>query len=364
MMPRETRHLTWTAVALIALIPIVVGVTYPNVTYPSIGSIDSYAFVGLGLNYDLPSIFPLYYKSSRVAWILVEYFGRHLLPPLPAQWVIQTVARLLAGLATFFGLRLLFGILPAFLSACFLLVLTEFYSASPPDYMNTFAAGLYALSFALVTAAAQKSSSQRHFVLAGAVFAFSVHTSIYYAPLGLLLAVHTLTVRRATSWLDVAMIAAWTLLGMLVATLALGLVAKGFGRSFVFWQGQLAFFFSYVPAAQHQWWYAWSSGWYFGAPYFACFAMMAAVATVAAALIWTGNRGHGYGLPRLQVGVLVQFVLIFLIWCALQSAGQELLYPNHAMYPLLVPFACAIAALAASAPPQCRRARRSPPWSR
>jgi hypothetical protein len=351
MMARENRRLTWIAVALLALIPIVIGATYPNVIFPSIGSIDSYAFVGLGLNYDLPSIFPLYYKSSRVAWVLVEYLGRHLLPPLPAQWAIQAVARLLAGLATFFGLRALFGLWPAFLSACFLLVFTEFYSASPPDYMNTFAAGLYALSFALATSAAQRSSSRALFLLAGAAFALSVHTSIYYAPLGLLLALHTLVVRKTTSWGDVAMIALWALLGALAATVVLGLVALRFGRSFQFWQSQLGFFFDYVPAAQHQWWYAWSSGWYFRAPYFACFAMMAVVAALAAALIWMRDRDEGGGLARLRVGVLLQFVLIFLIWCALQSLGQELLYPNHAMYPLLVPFVGAIAALAARLPP-------------
>jgi hypothetical protein len=79
--------------------------------------------------------------------------------------------------------------------------------------------------------------------------------------------------------------------------------------------------------------------------------MMAVVAALAAALIWMCNRDEGGGLARLRVGVLLQFILIFLIWCALQSLGQELLYPNHAMYPLLVPFVGAIAALAARLPP-------------
>ncbi len=118
--PQRSTTAWFVPVALVALAPVAIGVANPGVVFDPMGSIDPFVFLGLGLDYDIPSVWSWYYKISRVPWIAIQYCFRHALPPVAAQYSIELFTHLVLGLALFFAIRRLLGTAPAFLTACFL----------------------------------------------------------------------------------------------------------------------------------------------------------------------------------------------------------------------------------------------------
>jgi hypothetical protein len=345
---RSTNRTLWIAAALVALVPVVIGTIYPKVVFDPIGSLDAYMFVGLGLDYNAPLTVSTY-KLSRVPWIAVEYWGRHALPPLAAQYAIQYGSHVLLGLSTFFSLRRLLGLAPAFLGAVFILVYNQLYSASPADYMNTFSAALYAATFWAVTAAATRPFSFVLYALSGAMFAFTVHTNLLFLLFAPMPIAHAFVLRRqAGLHRDFLTGLAVALGGALAGTVALGLIAVAYGHDFNFIWPQIRFLIQDSAETNATWYRPWSSGWWYndeyGETYFGSF-LAGALASAFAGLSLLLSRRLSNKRSVAQISLLFQFVFAFIVFVFVQTQGRAILQPNHSMFPLIVPFVMAIAAL-------------------
>lgn len=336
----------WLAPTLIALVPVAIGVVYQDVVFSPIGSLDSYMFVGLGLHYNIPTLYASDYKVTRIPWIMVEYWFRHLLSPLAAQYTIQYLVHAALGLGFYFSLRRALGIAPAFLGSIFLLSYTELYSASPADYMNTFAAVLYVLTFWLVSRAAQQRSPYGTYAAAGATFACTVYTNTYFGLFTPMLVGHAIMLRRRAGLSPRVPGSLLSLVaGGASATLLLGTIAFAYGRDFNFIRPELEYILVYIHP-DTQWWYRpWPSGWWYrDEGYFGC-QLGLAMGAALVALVSRAGKGPLGESASWRVSLSLQYAYAFALFALLQTLGQAILQPNHVMFPLIIPFAMALVAL-------------------
>src|SRR5262249_34396835 len=84
-------------IALIVAILGVQGLINDQWMYSHVGAIDSWFYLGYGLNYLDPDFFNHYYKVSRLPWVLAEFAVRSLFDPANANWVLQLTTLTLAG---------------------------------------------------------------------------------------------------------------------------------------------------------------------------------------------------------------------------------------------------------------------------
>lgn len=350
MLSRSQRAGTWVAPTLIAFVPIIIGSVYSTTIFDVIGGIDPYNFVGAGLDYDQPGFGGVGYKISRVPWILVEDWYRHALPPLAAQYAIQFSIHILLGLAVYFTLRQLLGMVPAFLGALSLLVCTELYAATSPDYMNTFADALYAVSIWFVTVASRKPFSFALYALCGAMIALTVHTNLEFLFFIPMLLVHTIILRRQAGLPNaLPRIFLTAIGGGVAATIALGLVAVLNGRDFNFVQYQIHFWLTSNNEAKAIWYEPWSSGfWYKEVQegFFGCYVAVAVAALLFALFLVRSNR-RKEAVVSAQISLLVQYVYINALFAITQTLGQGAYQPNQLPHVLLVPLFMSLAAMIA-----------------
>ncbi len=341
---------TWTAPLLIALESLIIGAVYPRTIFNAIGESDSFMFLGAGLDYDQSGYANIGYKVSRVPWLLVEYWFRHALSPIVAQYAIQFFVHILLGLAVYFALRSLLGMGPAFIGATFLIACTELYHATWPDYSIAFSAALYAVTFLLVTVASRRPFSYRLYALCGAALALTVHTNLiflFFTPILLAQAIRLR--RRAELSLRLWRIVYSATGGALAATLLLGLLAVAYGHPFNFVWPQIQFMIDSTREANAKWYEPWSTGWWYNAAYFGCYLGIGVVSALAGLfLLRSGRRNEPY--TSSQIGLLFQYVYIFLLFAIAQATGHEALQPLHVPFELLVPLAMALAALIACVP--------------
>lgn len=336
----------WIAPLLVAAAPVVIGRIYPQTIFSPIGNIDFYMFTGLGLDYDLPQVYPSYYKVSRLPWILVEYIAHHTLPPIAAQYAIQHFAHILAALALYFAIRPLLGTASAFIGTLFLVTYSEFYSASPPDYMMAFSGALYLSTFWILSATASKPFSYRSWLWCGIIFALCLHTNFIFILFVPALIAHLILFRRQSGrTLDMGPIFGSVLVGGVAATLALGLVSMSFGRPFNFMQPQINYVREFINPEKQAWYQTWASGWWnLQEPYFGAFVALAVVSTVLG--LWT-LRKHGLRDTRAnaQISLSLQYTYAFVLLVVLQTMGQAILEPNEMMYEILPPLGLAFCAM-------------------
>lgn len=339
----------WMPPLLIALIPILLAIKNSGWIFSPPGWLDPWVFLGYGLKYDVPTFAATYYKVSRVPWILAEFAAHHLLAPLVAQYTLQIVTRMVAGLGVYFSLLPTLGLFPAFLGGAFLLGYTDFYAPSGTggaDYMNVFAVATYALTFWAVTAAARRRRPIGHAVLVGALFALCCYTDVLYSVLAGALLAYALTIRRLLKLpFAVAELLSGATVGIALVTLLLGVISLGFGREFVFFWPEIQHaldVFNGRSGYGNQF-LLWSSGWYADASYLGGYIGMALVGAIFTLVAW--RRQERLGLNCVALGLLLQFSLLVCWWSSLQLLGNAMLEPEYMSVNLIVPLAAATAAV-------------------
>jgi len=350
----------WFAPTLVGLTSVVIGAAYPTTIYNPIGYIDPFIFVGLGLDYDISTLWSWYYKVSRLPWIVVEYSFRHALPPIAAQYAIQYTVHALLGLGFYFAAKRLLGSAPAFLGAVFLVSYTDLYSASAPDYMATFAAALYALFFWALTVASQSAYSYPRYAWCGFLFAMTVHTDFLFLLFLPMLVAHAVVLTRAAGQTQSLLRPIIPVIGgAAVATLALCIFSAAHGRDFNFMMPQIKYTLDYIHPEKQSWYRPWSEGWWYGSgtpgwggnhdPYFGAFVATAIASLAIAIAVLRSKNVDKRGIA--QVLLAFEFVYALSVFIVLQSAGQAVLQPPLMMVPLVVPFVMALAVIASW--PQC-----------
>ena len=234
--------------------------------YTKIGYLDPWFNVAYFLHYTDPSFLNWYYKIARLSWIIPGYVIYSVFTPLVANYILHIGALVLSTLALYSGLRRLFGVDVAFLTAALLTVYVPFHGSGGWDYQTTPSGAYYLLTFAILThAALARESRGRLLFLSGVTYGATLHANVIFINMAPILAVHFLTVLIARSgekpsWREILRYGLLVAFGILVITILLGLINLAVGRDFIFFKVLLNVVVSYIADTSHDksWWISWS----------------------------------------------------------------------------------------------------------
>jgi hypothetical protein len=353
--PRTVAPISWASIRMwgplliVLLVPLTLSAINGSWLYTPVGFLDPWYYVGYGYHYDDPSFMENYYKASRLPWVLAQYIFRHAFSPIVANYILQIGCIWVATAAVYLAAAALFGPVPAAIASAFLAAYTHFHGGGGggADYHNTLAGPLYAISFLLVTLAAQRNrNSWPWFMSSGAAFATAVHTNISFVNLSPILLAHLAVTahlnRVPLRSLFPALVAA--LAGGVAVTGLLGCINVAFGREFLFCGNQIRLALSFVADAslQKSWWRPWSTGWYWSAWYLGPIVGIVITAAITAVC---AMRRRLLSDPETQAACIsLQFVFLAGLWLCWQASGQTALEPDYFAYPLIVPLSMTIAA--------------------
>ena len=157
---------------VLLLTPIILSLINDSWLYTKIGWLDPWYNVAYFLHYDDPNFLNWYYKIARLSWIIPGYVIYSVFTPLVANYILHMGALVLSTLALYSGLRRLFGVDVAFLTAALLTVYVPFHGSGGWDYQTTPSGAYYLLTFAILThAALARESRGRLLLLSGVTYA-------------------------------------------------------------------------------------------------------------------------------------------------------------------------------------------------
>lgn len=300
------------------------------------GWLDPWHYVGFFHAYWNPEFGAGAYKIGRLPWILSGALAWSVLPPLSAAYVLHLFYLCATTLATFVGVRRLFGhrTLAAVVALCL-----GFY---PPahgsggwDYHNTPAGAFYLATFATLASPAAIAARRGALLLAGALVALTVHSNItlvnFLPALGFVHVYHARLSGTSVSPRALAARAAWILAGAVAITAALALVNWRAGRGALFFAALLEKVVNYVGDTRNQAPFRSSGGWYYTAAYLSL--PVAVFAIGAVAIVRTRNARDREA--RLARALIAQFLCMALVWTGWQLAGQTALDWDYFAYALV-----------------------------
>jgi hypothetical protein len=302
------------------------------------GYLDPWHYVGLFREYLNPSYSPGAYKLARLPWVLAGFVAHHLFSPVPAAYVLHGSFLIITSLALFAGLYALFGrVSLAAVVATMLGFYTHAHGSGGWDYHNTAAGAFYLLTFMLLALPGSLSGRRLWLVAAGAAAALAIHSNITLVNfLPALIFVHLQTVRvNAGQWPGPRRLLtrfAWSALGALLITAALGLINLLAGREFFFFAVLARITAQYVsdPRLVQGWWA--KPGWELTAIHLALPAAVFLLAAASLAIHWRSTR---HGPQRIARSLLLQFLIMSLVWIGWEKAGELALSWNYFAYPLI-----------------------------
>ncbi len=347
-MQNMTNRRQFLYLVVLAIIPIALVLQNSSWIFPNIHNIDEWIYFGYIWNYLDPHFYVGQYKISRLPWILLLVISNKLFSLTTAQYITQLGTLYLAISTAFRTSAKLLGLAPAIITGTFLAFYPMFHGSGGADYNNTLAGPLYLLSYYVLTKISlQKSTRDRDWLTLGLLLALTIHTNIIFVNLLFILPFHY--VLLSGGWPSarqtlVRKVAA-TCIGGLLTTVVLGLINYSVGREFLFFMPQIDLAGSFVldSAKQKTWWYPFHANWYFGSPYTGPLFMLFLIGLVAILRCYI-KKGKGCFI-RFDVGLILQFSFLFLLWHVWQLAGQTALQPSYFAYPLIVPAAFSLGAI-------------------
>jgi hypothetical protein len=347
---------------VLLLTPIILSLINDSWLYTEIGTLDPWYNVAYFLHYNDPNFLNWYYKIARLPWIIPGYVAYSVFTPVVANYILHVGALVLSALALYSGIRRLFGVDVAFLTAALLTVYVPFHGSGGWDYQTTPSGAYYLLTFAILThTALTRERRGRLLFLSGVTYGATLHANVIFINMAPILALHFLTTLIARtsdwpSWREILRYVLLAALGILVVTVLLGLINLAVGRDFIFFKVLFNIVVSYVADTSHEksWWVPWSDLWflspialsYLSIPF--C-VLLAGIGVLAAAV----NRRFRFDAVALSL--VAQYVFVAMMWVFWQSMGHVALIPSYFAYPLIPPMFCAIGGMAAMLVKRCSR---------
>jgi hypothetical protein len=342
----------WFALCFLILFSIVLALLYNAWMFTPATYLDPWYYVGYGYTFEdrkfAGHLKGEHYKLSRILWIFLQYSARKFFSPLSATYILQYFCLWLGTFSVYFTIRRLLGHIPAFLAAVFLCIYQPFLGSGGADYHNTLVGPLYALSFLILTIAAQKEKRALVWlVVFGCVYGMTAHTLILYVNFAPILLMHFYAVRKVFCKESISLIKflSATLLGFVLATVILGLISSAYGYRFLFFLPQLDLTqtFLYGSWAISPWWRPWSE-WVLNAYWIG---PLAAMMLFSLGSLFFHRRKSDTKHHRITVvaqNLHLQFVFICAVWLFWQLLKKDTLNTHYFAYPLIIPFIMSIAA--------------------
>lgn len=340
----------WFAICFIILLSISLGLLHDSWMYTHLGWLDPWMYVGYGYTFDDRKFGGAfkggYYKLSRVFWISLQYLVRRFFSPLTATYILQYFCLWLGTFSAYFTIRRLLGYVPALMTALFLCVYQPFLGSGGADYHNTLVGPLYALSFLILTIAAQsEKQALKWLILFGCVYFMVAHTLILYVNFAPIMLIHFYAVRKVFCKEQIHFIKfiSATLFGGILATAIGGLISRAFGYPFFFFLPQfgLTKTFLYGSWSVSPWWKPWGE-WVLNANWIG---PLVGMLVFALGLLSFRRKERQYHLETVvSQNLLLQFVFLGAIWLFWQLLKKDMLNTPYFAYPLIIPFAISIGA--------------------
>jgi len=330
-------------IIILAAIPLIQATINDAWLYAPAGYLDSWYYFGFGLNYLDPTYLSDLYKASRLPWILVEFIARSLFSPVVASWLLQIGTLALGSSSLYLLFSRTLDQSSAFIAAAVFAAFPFAQASGGADYQNVLAGPLYALTWFLAIRSAQLGTSPRRLFWVGVTAALTLHSSVVFASLALVIGLHYIGTYRSAhmTWPSIAATVIPAMIGGVTITLILGLINMSVGRSFLFFSEQFDLAASFVldTSRQKTWWHSWSTGWLWNAQYLGPLAAVFLIALIN--LIWSSVRK-----PKCDQVILysMSFILAGALWIFWQAQGQTALDWYYFAYPLVFPFIGAVAA--------------------
>jgi hypothetical protein len=342
----------WFALCFLVLFSIILALLYNAWMFTPAGYLDPWYYVGYGYTFDdrkfAGHLKGEHYKLSRILWIFLQYIVRKFFSPLSVTYIVQYFCLWLGTFSVYFTIRRLLGHVPAFIAAVFLCIYQPFLGSGGADYHNTLVGPLYALSFLILTIAAQKEKrALMWLVLFGCVYGMTAHTLILYVNFAPIMLIHFYAVRKVFCKENISLIKflAATLLGFALATVILGLLSTAYGYRFLFFLPQLNLTstFLYGGWATSPWWKPWSE-WVLDAYWLGPLTAMMLFSLGSLLFHRKKSDIKPHRITRISQNLHLQFVCICAIWLFWQFLKKDTLNTHYFAYPLIIPFTMSMAA--------------------
>jgi hypothetical protein len=326
------------AAAFSSAAPLVLLIFNRDWMFTTEGYLDPWHYVGLFREYLNPSYSPGAYKLARLPWILAGFLAHHLFSSVTAAYVLHGSFLIVTSLALFAGLYALFGrVSLAGVVATMLGFYTHAHGSGGWDYHNTAAGAFYLLTFMLLALPGSVSGRRSFLLAAGAAAALAIHSNITLVNfLPVLILVHLQTVRVYDGQLpgvrNLLTRFAWSALGAVLVTAALGAINVLAGREFLFFAVLARVTAQYVTDSRlvQSWWM--KPGWQLTANHLAFPAAVFVVTALSLTMRWQSTRR---GLQLIGRALLLQFLVMSLVWAGWEKGGELALSWNYFAYPLI-----------------------------
>ncbi|KAB0269710.1 hypothetical protein [Microvirga brassicacearum] len=338
-------------ILLLIAVPVLLGLRNPGWLYTPIGYLDPWYNVGYFLHYGDPNFLPGHYKESRLSWIAPGYALYSLLGPTAANFVLHVGALTSSAVFVYLTLARLVSRKSGLIVAALLTAYYPFHGSGGWDYQTTPSGAYYALTLYLLTRASQSARPINWLVATGMAFGATFHANIIFVNMVPVLAAQYLAVgRQHRNLKGIIQAASWSLLGFVLVTLVLCLIAWSVGRRAAFFWPIVEIVFNYTrdPSNMKAWWSPWSSLWFLRPEAFVYLILPASI--LVASVIWLMGlmKGRSANLrpdTLVPVALVAQYVFLALLWIVWQSFGHVALQPDYFAYPLIIPAFIALGVL-------------------
>lgn len=340
------RHPHFVPVAVLVAMPLVMAMLGRDWLYTSIGYLDPWYNVGFFLFYHDNTFLADHYKLQRLPWILPGWILYHVLGPLVANFVLHIGALVVSTVFVYLGLARLVSKQSAFVVAAFLTVYIPFHGSGGWDYQAAGAGAYYAITFYLVTRAAQAANPQDALIGAGVAYAAAIFATIQFVNFAPFLAALYFIVGERHRTLDGAKAALrYSLIGFVFLTIVLCAVNVLVGRGPFFFWPLLKIVLERVadPVGQKPWLLPWSA--FFVRPHDFLYLVMP-IAVFVCSLLRLTAAVLGIGqINSVRAFLLLQYVLLCFLWVLWQQLGHTALWPAFFAHPLQIPAFLALGGL-------------------
>jgi len=333
-------------IAVLIAMPLIVALFGRNWLYTPIGYLDPWYNIGFFLFYHDSSFLADHYKVQRLPWILPGWILYHSLGAVVANFVLHIGALLVSTVFVYLTLARLVTRQSAFVVAAFLTIYIPFHGAGGWDYQAAGAAAYQALTFYMVTRAAQARDPRNELIGAGVAFAAATFATIHLVNfLPVFAAFYFVIGRHHRTRIGVRTAIVYGLIGFSGLTLALCVLNLAIGRGFFFFWPLLKIVLERVadPTDQKPWLLPWPA--FFAPPgafLYLVFPMVIFLGSFLRLIASVAGIGR---LGTVRTLLLVQLVFLVLLWAVWQELGHVALHPDYFAHILIVPTFLALGGL-------------------
>ncbi len=284
------------------------------------GQIDPWFYLGFFLR--LEQFLPghTYYFGTRLAQIIPGYLAFKFFPPLIAQYLLHISFYYLAVISIYLLLKRTVGSRSALLASVMMGSYGWFLTAIGSNYVDGFGIAYYCAAIYLLVLAAQEKQWKIFLVLSGVFYGLAIHCNLFWIALAPPLVLYYLLANFKYRRNSVIYSGLLSLTGVLIATLALGIISILFNGKFLFFLPSVNAALYFLPIKN-----PWKIGWelWLSNGFWVIFPL---ITLISGTVLFTLSQFKK--IPRIQpinLSLQICFLLSVLIFLGFELRGKPIL---------------------------------------